>query len=419
MLEEYFVRPQTVDRIRGSWLGDAIQKYVTWLAGHAYSSHCVIRRVPLLLRFGEFAQRRGAHHVEALHSHLDGFVAAQLRKRIQPCRSKASRKLYVRDHRKPIEQFLRVVDARTTQSVPTARPFEHWAPGFFGHLRDERGLSTTTIEAYAYQLSRFEQCVVARCIAAPDALSPAILDGFLADRRADVCARSLSGTCAALRAFLRYLFREGLTRRDLSVAVEGPRTYQLSDVPRSIRVEDVERTLGVVERRSVVGRRDYAMLMLLVVYGLRAREVAALTLDDIDWRTPVLHIRGRKAGHAAVYPLAVEVGEAVLNYLRHGRPETADRRIFFRTQAPRAAITHRIVSQRAKFYLRKAGIEVARPGSHTLRHSCAQRLVDAEFSLKVIGDYLGHRRAASTRIYSKVAIESLREVALGDGEAIL
>lgn len=87
--------------------------------------------------------------------------------------------------------------------------------------------------------------------------------------------------------------------------------------------------------------------------------------------------------------------------------------------APRAPIDHRIVSCRAKHYLRKAGIDVARPGSHTLRHSCAQRLVDAEFSLKVIGDFLGHRHASTTRIYSKVAIDALREVALGDGEEVL
>jgi len=420
MLEKYFIRPETVDRIRGSWIGDAIRKYVTWLDGHAYSGRCVIRRVPLLLRFGEFARRRGVRRVEDLHRQLEAFINSQLRKRILPCRSKASRNKYIHDHRLPIEQFLSVVDASSIPSAPTAaRPFEHWAPGFFGHLRDERGLSTTTIDSYAYQLSQFEQCIVARRIAEPEALSPAILDSFLADRRTTMSARSLNVTCAALRSFLRYLFRERITRRDLSMAVEGPRTYHLSDVPRSVGVEDVERTLGMVDCRSVVGRRDYAILLLLVVYGLRAREVAALTLDDIDWKSTVLHIRGRKAGHAAVYPLAVEVGEAVIDYLRRGRPETSDRRIFFRTMAPRAAITHRIVSERAKFYLRKAGVEVARPGSHTLRHSCAQRLVDAEFSLKVIGDFLGHRRAASTRIYSKVAIEALREVALGDGEAIL
>jgi site-specific recombinase XerD len=201
--------------------------------------------------------------------------------------------------------------------------------------------------------------------------------------------------------------------------VEGPRTYRLSEIPRAISAANVSQTLAAVDRRSMVGRRDYAMLMLLVVYGLRAREVAALTLDDVDWRSSVLHVRGRKAGHVGTYPLTPEVGEAILDYLRHGRPETPDRQIFFRITAPHAAVTHRVVSLRAKTYLRRAGITVARPGSHTLRHSCAQRLVDADFSLKVIGDFLGHRHPTSTRIYSKVAIEALREVALGDGEALL
>ncbi len=419
MLERYFIRPDTVDRIRSSWLGDAIQTYVVWLVERSYSSRCVIRRVPLLMRFGEFARKRGATHVEELHGHLDAYVRSHLRRRLRPCRSKAARRQFLCDVRRPIAQFLRVVQAGHRPSQPTAtRPFLDWAPGFFEHLREDRGLTTTTVAGYAIQLARFEQYVVARHLAA-DALSPAVLDGFLAERRVHVCANSLGSTCAALRAFLRYLFREGIVPRDLSVTIDGPRKYSLSEIPRAISAADVERMLATVERRSIVGRRDYAMLLLLVVYGLRAREVAALTLDDFDWRADVLHVRGRKAGHADDYPLAPEVGEAVLDYLRHGRPETTDRRIFFHVTAPRAAITHRVVSTRAKAYLRKAGITVSRPGSHTLRHSCAQRLVDAEFSLKVIGDFLGHRHAASTRMYSKVAIEALREVALGDGEALL
>jgi len=416
MLERYFIRPNTVDRIRCSWLGDAIETYVAWLAGQ--SSRCVSRRVPLLMRFGEFAGKRGATQVEELHSHLDAFVRSRLRRRASPCLSKVAQQRFLRDARKPIEQFLRIVTGyRTCESV-AARPFEGWAPGFFDHLREERGLSPTTVAAYAGHLARFEQYVVARRLTA-DALSPALLDGFIAERRVHVSARSLGPICAALRALLRYLFREGTVRQDLSVIVDGPRTYRLSEIPRAISTPDVERMLAAVDRRSIVGRRDYAMLMLLVVYGLRAREVAALTLDDFDWRANVLHVRGRKAGHAGAYPLAPEAGEAVLDYLRNGRPETTDRRIFFRIQAPRAAITYAVVSSRAKVYLRKAGITVSRPGSHTLRHSCAQRLVDAEYSLKVIGDFLGHRHAMSTRIYSKVAIEALREVALGDGEAIL
>ena len=416
MLERYFIRPETVDRIRNCWLGEEIQTYVAWLTGQSYTARCVVRRVPLFMRFGEFARKRGAARIEDLHAHLDAFVQSCLRRRIRACASKRTRQQFVRCMRGPIKQFLRVVQAGDFE--PATRPFRDWAPGFFEYLREERGLRPTTVDGYSVQLARFEEYIAARRLT-PNTLSPAVLDGFLAARRVHVCARSLGSTCAALRAFLRYLFREETIRHDLSAVVDGPRTYRLSQIPRAISVTDVERTLSTVERRSIVGRRDYAMLMLLVVYGLRAREVAALTLDDFDWRAGVLHVRGRKAGHAGAYPLAPEVGEAVLDYLRRGRPDTTDRRVFFRISAPRAPITHTVVSCRAKFYLRKAGIEVSRPGSHTLRHSCAQRLVDAEFSLKMIGDFLGHRHASSTRIYSKVAIEALREVAVGDGEAIL
>jgi site-specific recombinase XerD len=161
------------------------------------------------------------------------------------------------------------------------------------------------------------------------------------------------------------------------------------------------------------------MLVLLAVYGLRAREVAGLTLNDIDWRGATLHVRGRKAGHSTAYPLSARVGEAVLNYIQHGRPATADRRVFMIARAPRRPVTGKVVADRANHYLNTAGVVAPRLGSHTLRHSVAQRLVDADFSLKVIGDYLGHRCPSSTRIYSKVAVESLRELALGDGEQIL
>jgi integrase/recombinase XerD len=420
MLEQYFIRPDTVDRIRSLWLGAAIEKYVSWLSEHAYKARCVTHRVPLLVAFTEFAGRRGAGRIEQLGEHLDAFVRLRLRLRARPCRSRAARKGYIRDIREPIEQFLDVVelgDAKPRSTPP--RPFARWAPGFFAHLQTERGLSVTTIDAYGHQLLLFEKFAAGRHIAQPGAMSVALFDAFLAERRMHVAARSLASTCAALRAFLRYLFREGIVQRDLSAAIEGPRTYALSEVPRSIRAEDVERMLGLIDRRSIVGRRDYAMLLLLAVYGLRAREVAVLSLDDLDWRAAVLHVRARKAGHAATYPLIAEVGEAILAYLRGGRPDTSDRSLFFRSVAPRGPMTHRIVSYRAKYYLRKAGVNVARPGSHTLRHSCAQRFVDAEFSLKVIGDFLGHRHASSTRVYSKVAIDALREVALGDGEAVL
>jgi integrase len=181
----------------------------------------------------------------------------------------------------------------------------------------------------------------------------------------------------------------------------------------------VEATLAVIDQDTAVGRRDYAMLILIVLYGLRAREVAALTLDDLDWRRDRLHVPGRKAGHSTCYPLSPMAGEALIAYLRRDRPPTVERRVFLTTRAPRKAVNHHVVSTRAGRYLMLAGVEVRRPGSHTLRHSCAQRLVDADFSLKVIGDYLGHRVPMSTEIYTKVAVETLRQVALGNGEVVL
>ena len=176
--------------------------------------------------------------------------------------------------------------------------------------------------------------------------------------------------------------------------------------------------LSVVERRMPVGKRDYAILLLLVTYGLRAREVAALMLDHIDWKRERLHVPERKADHATAYPLSTIVGDAIVDYLQHGRPKTTDRHLFFRMFAPQAPITNGAVSSRVAAYLLKAGIHVHRPGSHTLRHTCVQRLIDAEFPLKTIGDYVGHRSSQSTQIYTKVALASLREVAMGDGEAL-
>jgi integrase len=215
------------------------------------------------------------------------------------------------------------------------------------------------------------------------------------------------------------LYRENILTKDFSSVVEHPLTYRLSNVPRSITWDEVRRMLDAVDKRTPRGKRDHAILLLLVTYGLRAREVAALTLDDFDWRNEHLRIPERKAGHSTLYPLSPIVGQAILDYLKMGRPQTTDRHIFFRTCAPRAPMTQPAVSGTASRYLQKAGIAVSRPGSHTLRHTCVQRLVDADVSFKVIGDYVGHRGPAATRIYSKVAIESLREVGCGDGEEVL
>ncbi len=420
MLERYFVRPQTVDRILTSWIGSEIERYVVWLAERGYSSRCVLRRVPLLVAFGEFARAGGARTVEELPAHVEAFVAERIAGR--PDTRQGGRQV-AKEVRGPVEQMLAVVVRRFVGSGRSRRryPFADALPDFFDYLTSERGLRPASLRNYRHHLVRFEAYLARIGIARLSELSPAILTAFVAERAGTGLGKAtIRDGCGVLRVFLRYAHREGLVASDLSGVLDRAQFYRLSSIPRSITWEEVGGVLAGVDRRSPCGKRDWAILMLLVTYGLRGREVAALTLDDIDWKRERLRVPERKAGHSTAFPLSVSVGEALVDYLQHGRPQTEQRRVFFRAAAPVEPIGPAAVSCRARHYLLKAGIEVPRPGSHTLRHTCVQRLVDADFALKTIGDFVGHRSARSTEIYAKVAVEPLRQVVLGgDGEEVL
>ena len=419
MLEEYFRKPSTVDRIRGSWIAADIESYVVWLVENRYSVKSIWRRVPIVFEFGEFAGARGVSAISGLPAQVEAFVAERVAR--HEMRTRSTRPM-AKEVRGPVEQMLSVVlpGFEPSGRPHHAQPFAEVVPGFFGYLVEERGLRPASVLGYRHHLERFEAYLRRIGVESIQDLSPAILSAFVVERAGAGLAKStVRDGAGVLRVFLRYAHREGVLGSDLSAAVGWPQVYRLSNIPRSISWADVNRVLAGVERRTEAGRRDYAILLLLVTYGLRGREVAALTLDDIDWKRERLAIPERKAGHSTAFPLSAVVGEALLDYLQHGRPETSDRHVFFRAVAPRQPIGTAAVSSLARYYLLKADVDVPRPGSHTLRHSAVQRLVDANFDLKTIGDFVGHRSPRSTEVYAKVAVEALREVALGDGEAVL
>ena len=417
MLEQYFAKPSTLDRVRGSWIGAEIETYVAWLVDHDYSARSIWHRVPTVFAFGEFARERGAKAVSDLPAHVEAFVAIRV-----VLHEKRSTRPMAKEVRGPVEQMLSVVvpGFDPTGRPHHAQPFTGAVPGFFDYLVDERGLRPDSVRGYRHHLDRFEAYLRRIGLGSVRELSPTVISAFMVERSSAGLAKStVRDSAGALRVFLRYAHREGALASDLSAAVGWPQVYRLSTIPRSISWGDVNRVLAGVDRRTAAGRRDYAILLLLVTYGLRGREVAALTLDDIDWKRERLAVPERKAGHSTAFPLSPIVGEALLAYLQEGRPQTTDRHVFFRATAPLRPIGPAAVSSRARHYLLKAGIDVPRPGSHTLRHSAVQRLVDADFPLKTIGDFIGHRSARSTEIYAKVAVEPLRQVALGDGEEVL
>lgn len=413
MLEQYFVKPDTIDNIRSAWLGEEIEQYVSYLAQQGYSTRTILRRVPILVQFSKHAQSHGAISSHDLSFHVDCFITQWTNTHAKDNPEKKA--WVVNAVRRPVEQLLSLImtnfqgkGRQSTQQLP----FLNQTPDFFKYLREERGLREKSILHYIHYLHRLENYLIHINISDFNELTPVSMSAFVIESGRQLSPRSMTGLCSSIRVFLRYLYREQLTQHDLSVHIESPRQYQLADVPRSISWDDVKRMFDVVDRRTALGKRDYAILLLLITYGLRGYEVASLTLDHIDWKRERVLVPQRKAGHTTAYPLSSIIGEAIIDYIKNARPHTAERQVFFRVIAPVRPITPVTVSNRATHYLRKAGIHVRRPGSHTLRHTCVQRLVDADFNFKIIGDYVGHASASSTQTYTKIDINALREVAL-------
>lgn len=421
MIEQYFKKPATWDRIRACWLFELIERYVSCLHDKGFAKRNIYHRVPVLMHFAAYAQGQGATTWADLPCHVQPFADGWLRERGSNCRTGRARGHVLNAARGPVEQMLRLAlpDFLGSSRRRMPFPFADQAPDYTDHLREERGVTSRTIYSHSINLRSFETYLRRVEITRLADLSPAVLSSFITERGQRLGKNAMIALCASLRVFLRYLHRQRLHERDLSVVVQAAKRYRLSAVPRSIPWADVQRLLASVDRRTATGKRDYAMLLLMITYGLRSREIGALTLEDFDWQQERLRVPERKAGHSTAYPLSPIVGDAVVDYLKHARSKSDHRQVFLSVLAPCRPCESYCASNRAGHYIRKAGIVVPRGGSHTLRHTCVQRLVDAQFPLKTIGDYVGHASPDTTVIYAKVNVEALRELALGQGEEVL
>ena len=328
-----------------------------------------------------------------------------------------------KDIRGPVEQLLELaVPGFEPAGRPHhAIPFAGAVPGFFEYLTSERGLRPASVLCYRHHLDRFEAYLQRVGVAGLGEPSPALLSAFVAERAGAGLAKTTVRDALRRAAGVPALRppRRACSARDLSEPVDWPQAYRLSIIPRSISWDDVDRVLAASIAARRAGRRTTRSCSCWSTYGFAAGRSRRSPWTTSTGSTSAWPVPERKAGHSTAFPLSAWSARPSLDYLRHGRPNTPDRHVFFRAMAPRRPDRYRRRLRCARRYLLKAGIEVPRPGSHTLRHSAVQRLVDADFSLKTIGDFVGHRSAASTEIYAKVAVESLRQVALGDGEEVL
>ena len=284
-------------------------------------------------------------------------------------------------------------------------PVEVLMGSFERYLLSERGAVAGTVVGYVAAASWFVTGLG----------SGALGDVGAAEVTAAVLSRSgmvsVSGTqnfVSGLKAFLRFCFVEGRLEVDLSEAALPVTGRRHTSLPLGIPAGDAAALLGSCDRRTGLGRRDYALLIVMLRLGLRRSEVAGLRLDDIDWRSGVLVVAG-KGDRRDRLPLPADVGDAIAGYLTRGRPVTVHREVFIRAKAPFEPIADGTVASTVRRACRRAG--VAEVGSHRLRHTMACDMVTALVPLAEIAQVLRHDSLQSTAIYARVDVETLRLLA--------
>jgi len=301
---------------------------------------------------------------------------------------------------------------RLQRPAPVSHPYADRIDDFTEYMQRERGLSPLTIDYRRWAIQDFLCQLGTPPQAFHEITITQIDEALVAKITQGGYARVTVQTYAStLRAFLRYAETRGWCRAGLAAAIRAPRVFPQESLPDGPSWEQVRRLLTASEGARPTATRDRALLMLLSVYGLRAGEVARLRLEDFNWEREVIAVARSKTQRAQIYPLCRPVGDAVLRYLREGRPHSAHREVFLSLRAPIRPLSRGALTSLVTRRLHALGVTLSHYGPHSLRHACATHLLEQGLSLKAIGDHLGHRDPNATRIYAKVDLAGLRQVA--------
>jgi len=406
MFETLFKRPTTVARHReGPYVAER-ERFLNECAQHGYSHSMLVKIAWVLLTV--------APHIDIDHGKRTTHeIARAVDRRPRPLRQSGPRK----ESPWTRELFLHFTRSWLSslgcfdEPAPTPSAFGAEIDEFTRYMRDERGLSPVTITTRCDRLSWFF-ATLRPPRASIGAIALDDLDAFIATKHSQGWGRaSLAALTSDLRSFFRYAEVRQWCRPGLAAAIDAPRLYTREGLPEAPSWIDVQRLLAVPVGDCAADIRDHAILLLLALYGLRRGEVASLRLDDLDWEGEWIHVFRPKQRRMQRYPLLPVLGAAILRYLREIRPQCEHRALFLALAAPLRPLSASSITAVAHARLTTLGVPVSPRGAHCLRHACARHLLDCGFSLKQIGDHLGHRSANATLNYTKVDLAGLREVA--------
>jgi len=409
MSDSLFRRAYYWDRLRANPLGELIEELVARLRELGYSWLTVRGYAQALEHFTTWLIGEGL----CLNDVDKELVRSFLYDHLSNCRCPKPAPTELKRVRSALNHLLRMLRERMPADVnETPTPIDAELREYRHHLKKICGLAESTCDRSVRYAREFLQASFAHNDLQWDLLKPDNVISFVAGYAAR-CARSTVQVAAsALRTFLRYLRFHSRCPEALIGAVPRIPNWRLSHVPKTMTGEQLQAFLESFDRATATGRRDYAMALCQVVLGLRACEVAGLLLDDIDWRSGIVRIGPAKGLRARELPLTKRVGEAIVDYVRGGRPPSDCRNVFVRHRAPRGAVSLAVVHGAIRMaFARTKGCEKW-TGTHVLRHTAATNLLERGASLKDISDVLGHRCIETTTIYTKVNLENLKAVVM-------
>lgn len=408
MIEDLFKRRVVLARYREGPLAEVREEFLKHCAMEGYSRSMLQKIAWVLLAV--------AHNVDIDHGNMtmqdiQCAVDDRIRFSNRPLRA-WTRQMFIHFATEWLRHLGRL------QEVPVVQnPFAAQIDAFASYMRDERGLSPVTISTRCERLNWFFGGLLPPHNTM-GTITIADVDSFIESKGKQGWTRaSLAALASSLRSFFRFAEARGWCAHGVADVIEAPRLYTREGIPEGPGWDDVQRLLASTRGDRPMEIRDHVILMLLAVYGLRRGEVAGLRLDDLDWEGELIRIVRPKQRRAQHYPLLPVVGEAIVRYLREVRPRCDHRALFLTLDAPIRPLSAPSITQVAHTHLSRLGLTLSPRGAHCLRHACASHLLASGFSLKQIGDHLGHRSANSTLSYTKVDLIGLRQVAeldLGD-----
>jgi site-specific recombinase XerD len=393
--EEYLAGSRLFRRLKNGSHGQLIERYAARLVDDGLAQGVTLRSLRLIGDFMKWMASSGFRVADVDEPMVERFLQIRARKR----------SIYS-GNRPALKRFLS--ELRDAGMIAPAEPpritrEDQIFADFGDYLQRERGLAPRSIVRHLPVIRRLLREVCPAGAKDLGKINHADVVRYIERHARDGSPSSGKVMCWSLRAFFQYLHHKGLNPLPLGGCVPSIRRWKLANLPTYLSAEQVQKVLDSCDRATAMGRRNYAILMILAKLGLRAHEIVTLTLDDIDWRSGDMCVRV-KGRQRTRMPIPPDVGAAVVAYLRHARPKSSCRRLFLRTPAPHVGFSFSgAITTIAKTALAHAGVRgFAHQGAHTFRHSLATELLRSGATLSEIGQLLGHQGHDTTRIYAKV-----------------